>query len=1197
MRPADTCPELASGSACSDRVPPEPAAAARVSGPARIVSVSVAATLLATTPGSQDLQVRSYTAGDGLPGHEVEDVAQLPGGAMVFLTRRGVAFYDGLAWEAAPPLPLSALPPWRLAVGPRGEVLVYVGEDFWLHAEAGWRRITTAPVASSRSSHFSCPRSRGGMLRLFVAGLDGTLHLYGTDGWSSFSVSPPERGLSAVTELDGRYLVGSKQGVLEVDPRARTSRPLDLSLPADPLVAMTYDSTARSLWVLGTEGWIARIDGIPEGRPLTSVQAKVPGHLNPVFTEELASPGVNSRWAMVWDFPCATDLDGGLYFGNRFQLAYYHPHAGFEAVGRQNGLSSSSMSSLMRDHEGNMWLASTGGVNKITSRRIRSYTREEGLFADEVSSALALEDGTIVLGHGGGITLMRPDPSATRGPHSTETLLLSGHELRDRVMDIVETPRGEVWFAAGSLGLGRLVPGGTAEFSMPSPPQSVTSLALHPDGESLWVATDRSLFRHHRGAWDRVLFPAHLESVQTRKLRAGGDELYLATAGDGILCLVDGAFTQWMASTPDVGSCYTTLGVSAGKRWAGTGGGLCVLDDDGTLTRSEEPRFERPIYALIEDRRGQLWIGSDIGVHCWDGQVLESLGKSDGLIGEEANRSGAMVTPDGKVWFGSNRGISVIDDTFEVTNAGGPRVQLRTVEAGGEEYPLSEEHAISHDSRSLTFRFTAYSFVDEERVCFRARLEGWDAEWSAPAPNPTRTLRYTSLPPGEYRLFLQAIDARGLESPVVSSATLRIRNPIWLRMWFLVPAVSILLLVLGSFYKLREQRRFSAQLKREVQQRTSEIREMEREQERLLRLQSLGLLAGGIAHDFNNLLTTITGNVSLLENEPELPPGSRGAISDIAAASDKAAALASRLLTFARGGSPIKEVVEIASVIRQSIRFGLLGSNVQAKIEIPAVLHDVEVDVHQFSQVMSNLVINARQAMEGGGTVHLRAWNEPGPPAGVVVELVDEGPGISPEVFQHIFEPYFTTKRDGHGLGLATARSIIERHGGTLSAQSEPGRGTSFRIVLPASPQSAGRPRVAEDSEPGPFQDLQARVLVMDDQAAVRKVASVILGRAGCEVEEAQEGTQAIRQYERARTEGTPFDIVLMDLTVPGGMGGVEATSAIRSMDPTARVIATSGYADDDSMAHYQDYGFVGRLQKPFTAEELCKAIENAIDA
>ena len=1186
MRPMDACP----ASLAESRTKPPTCRTTR------LASLALAATLVASAPGSQDLRVRSYTAGDGLPGHEVEDVAQLPRGAMVFLTRRGVAFYDGLHWESAPPLPLDAMPPWRLAVGARGELLAHVGEEVWLLGEPGWRRITTAPVASSRSSHFSCMDAPEGRLRLFVTGLDGTLHLHDTGEWSSFSVPSPERGLSAVAEWNGRYLVGSEEAVLEVDPQARTSRPLDLSLPRDPAVAMSYDASSDSLWVLGTEGWIARLEGLAEGQPRTSVLAKIPAGLNPIVPDEPVSPGVHSRWDRVWDFPCASDLTGGLYFGSRLQLAYYHPRAGFEAVGRGNGLSSSSMTSLMRDHGGNMWLASTGGVNKITSRRIRSYTREEGLFADEVSAALACTDGTIVLGHGGGLTLLSPDPSAARGQHSSATLHLSARELRDRVMDLVETPAGEVWFAAGALGLGQLGPDGEAELETPDTTESISSLALHSDGESLWVASDERLFRHHEGAWDPVPFPTHLESVQTRKLyHDSKDGLYLATADDGILLLADGTFTRWTGDTPELGSCYSVLRDSAGKRWAGTKAGLAVLDDEGRLTLSAEPRLERPVYALTEDQRGQLWIGSDIGVHCWDGERLESLGKADGLVGEEANRSAAMVTPDGRVWFGSNRGISVIDDTFEVASAGGPRLELRTVEAGGEEYPLDEEQSISHDSRTLTFHFTAYSFVDEERVRFRARLEGWDKEWSQPEPNPTRTLRYTSLPPGEYRLFLQAIDARGLESPVVSSAVLRIQNPFWLRAWFLVPAASILLLGLGTSYKLREQRRFSAQLKREVQERTTEIREMEREQERLLRLESLGLLAGGIAHDFNNLLTTITGNVSLLEDEPDLPAGSRLAISDIQAASDKAAALASRLLTFSRGGSPIKEVVGIASVIRQSIRFGLLGSNVHAKIELPEELHHVEVDVHQFSQVMSNLVINARQAMKKGGTIHLRAWNEPGPPVTVVVELVDEGPGISSEVLQHIFEPYFTTKHDGHGLGLATARSIIERHGGTLSATSEPGVGTSFRITLPASTKAPGSPQSPEESAPPSPPELQVRVLVMDDQEAVRKVASAILAGAGCEVSEALEGAQAIRQYQEAQTEGSPFDIVLMDLTVPGGMGGVEATSAIRSLDPTARVIATSGYTDDDSMAHYRDYGFVGRLRKPFTADELRQAVESAI--
>jgi len=1080
--------------------------------------------------------------------------------------------------------------PWRLAVESDDEVWVFAGKDCSRLSNGSWSFSTTAPIESRNSSHFSCIEQEDGRTKLVVVSLTGNVYVWEKGVWESIPISAPSVGLSAIAIVDGKYLLGSRKGLLELDLETGESVVWDLDLPSSNLIGMTYDPLADVLWMLGLENWIVQVRDVRTGVRKLSPIYEVPEEARPVPLDLLEEKRVDSRWARIWDYPCSADLTGGLYFGSRFCVAYFNPLIGFERIGEWNGLNASSMSSAKRDHEGNTWICGVRGANKITSQRIRGYSRNEGLYASEVTAALQRRDGTVVLGHAGGISLF--DDGAI------ETIHLSSHRVLTRVMDLAEDSEGQLWFAAGTHGLGRLRPDGSVVLEKDAPIESVISVVAPGNGEGLWVASDTSLVRYLEGRWSEIDFSPDLGALQIRKLHlASNGSLYIATGQHGVLCLADGELRQWASRDPrsTINSVFTVLADSSERLWAGTKHGLARLHDDGQLVPVELD-FLRPIYALIEDQRGRLWMGSDIGIHCWNGSQLESLGMADGVIGEEANRSAAMITDDGKVWFGSNRGISVVDDRFLLEDTVGPRVELESLEAGGTKYDLHEDQVIDHGNRTLTFRFRAFSFIAEDRVEFQAFLQGWDTTWSPPATNPAREFRF-SLPPGEYQFFLKAIDVRGEVSDEVSSAMIRVQEPVWKRPWFRVLIGSLFVVILSGGVLLRMQRRYAARLQLEVAAQTRDIREMEREQEKLLRLESLALLAGGIAHDFNNLLTTIMGNASLLAGDSSVPASAQDAVHDIEAATKKATALTSRLLTFSRGGAPIKESTDIGNLVRECTRFCLRGSNVQAEISIQDDLQPVAVDTGQFSQVLHNLVINARQAMSGGGTLYISVFNDDdtSETSRVVTEVRDEGPGIAPEDVSYIFDPYFTTKVDGHGLGLATARSIIERHGGTLTAVPSPSGGATFRIAVPVSAVPTLPPKV--DAEHDLVQEtlLQSHVLVMDDQETVRKIARSILERSGCTVVEAADGSEAVELYEEALGTDQPIDVVLMDLTVPGGMGGVEAAREILNIDAGAHLIATSGYAEEGVLACYEEYGFVGRLRKPFSVKDARNIIAETV--
>lgn len=372
--------------------------------------------------------------------------------------------------------------------------------------------------------------------------------------------------------------------------------------------------------------------------------------------------------------------------------------------------------------------------------------------------------------------------------------------------------------------------------------------------------------------------------------------------------------------------------------------------------------------------------------------------------------------------------------------------------------------------------------------------------------------------------------------------------------------------------------------------------ELENELAKAHKLEALGLLAGGIAHDFNNLLTVVLGNLSLLEHSVEQTDTADKQLRDATHAVLRARDLTQQLLTFARGGMPVREAASIREVIMDSASFVLSGSNVRCEAELPDDLWVVDIDAGQISQVINNLLINAMQAMPEGGTVTLRGRNSLGRTVDmprnryVTIEVIDQGIGISPENLSRIFDPYFSTKAEGRGLGLASAYSVIRHHDGTLIAHSEEGRGTVFRILLPASETRWVTPK-DEDGVIPSASAASGRILVMDDDQIVLQLTATMVEELGYDTELTTDGQAAIAAYRQALLAGQPFDAVIMDLTIPGGMGGKEAIQGLRKIDSQVVAIVASGYSNDPVMADFRRYGFAAQLSKPFRVEDLVRVL------
>ena len=366
------------------------------------------------------------------------------------------------------------------------------------------------------------------------------------------------------------------------------------------------------------------------------------------------------------------------------------------------------------------------------------------------------------------------------------------------------------------------------------------------------------------------------------------------------------------------------------------------------------------------------------------------------------------------------------------------------------------------------------------------------------------------------------------------------------------------------------------------------------------KMEAIGTLAGGIAHDFNNILTAILGNIGLGMLDQGMGDQGRQRLAAAEKACQQAQRLARQLLTFAKGGAPIKELVSLENLVAETASLACRDSQVRCEYAFGKDLMAISGDPGQICQVFQNLIINAIQAMPQGGTIeitgeNIKVGNDGRLPlkAGnyVKVSIKDQGIGIPEKYLQKIFDPYFTTKQQGSGLGLATTYSIVNNHHGHISAESGLAEGSTFQVYLPASNGKVKRP----PQESTELLSGKGKILVMDDEAIVREVLGMMLLALGYEAQFAKDGAEAIALFSQAQGSADPFTAIILDLTVPGGMGGKEAMERLLKIDPQVKAIVSSGYFDDPIMADFQKYGFAGVIAKPYKVAELGKTLNKVL--
>jgi signal transduction histidine kinase/ActR/RegA family two-component response regulator len=447
------------------------------------------------------------------------------------------------------------------------------------------------------------------------------------------------------------------------------------------------------------------------------------------------------------------------------------------------------------------------------------------------------------------------------------------------------------------------------------------------------------------------------------------------------------------------------------------------------------------------------------------------------------------------------------------------------------------------------------------------------------------------LEPPDMDFFKTQAERFGFEMEEYLSAVSRV--PVWSRekldkyLDFIKGFVEILA---GIGYKNLKE----IETREELSRRESQRKHLEQELQRSQKLESLGVFAGGIAHDFNNLLSIIYGNLQFIEGSGE----DKELIAICLKTLNRAKAITSQLLTFAKGGVPVKKTGSLDGFLQESVKFALSGSDCVAEFDLEPGLWSLDYDEGQIGQVFDNIVINATQAMPNGGRIGISARNitvpsvrEDGSASGeyVRISVRDSGIGMTPEVLERVFEPYYTTKKTGRGLGLASAYSIVKRHDGWIDVESEPGKGSVFHIFLPASRRRDER----NVSGAHPVQKGSGKILVMDDEEPLRQVYIRMLQSFGFSAIGAGNGEEVLAILKSPEHREEPFTAAILDLTIPGGMGGKRTVEEIRKFASDLPVFVASGYSDDPIMARPEDYGFDGSLKKPFEPKDLFDMLKN----
>lgn len=1153
----------------------------------------------------------------GLPETLVAAVARTPDGYLWLGTRKGLVRFDGLKFRLFSSDDTPALrSDWINTLFTDRDGRLWIGTLSGLAVLDGGRfKPATLPPNLASKSITAIYQDRAGTLWF---GTDDGIVTLKDDVVGRIG----SRGIDALAfgeDGSGRLWVGTADQLFTVRRQSLVPMTAVDGAPAGGASQIVADGRG-GLW-FGTRGLINHL------------AADADGHLGLGRAVPLVAHGAAAAVAAL-----AQDQAGRLWIGTPTHGIAVLDQGRLDWFQADRGLSSLEVKSVMVDPRGRVWVGTGLALDLFQPTAFTTYTYEHGFPRSLIWSTAALPGRQLIAGADNGglyrfdgrtVTNVVPPLAPDNGPRG-----------------FLVTRRGDLLYEAGpGRVLRRTVANGrddlTAALGLP---QARIYAMMEDRTGGYWFTTAAGVFRTGHPGIGPTTSVYRLPGADQPRLVTEDPGGAVWFGRPFLHRLAGGRVTTWAKPEGLADSSVQALFLKDQNVWIGTAdSGLYVLRHNRIFSFGRiDRRLRSEVLGIAEDDFGNLWLTSSYGLlrvsrteleQVADGArepiAIRSFDRLDGLPTTEFNSDfHASITKDadGHLWLPSYVGVVRVDPERIAADSGAPQVHIERLVVDGAEYSLRSTHRFPAGVGRVEIEFAATDALVPKRVRIQYRLEGVDRDWIE--ARDRRVATFGPLAGGQYRFLIRAANEDGRWSQGTAELRFGVALELHEQPWFLPVAIlSVIAAGIGLYLtrtarirrraeelarlvdaRTRDLEAARGSLERRVEERTAQLQEELAERKRLQhqlvqaqKIESIGRLAGGVAHEINNMMTGVLGFAEMAEQQAKDHPAILQDLRQIRIAGERAAQVTRQLLTFARRQAATRSTVDVADLIRSMERFlgRVLGESIDLRVRIADDLPSVAGDASQIEQVMVNLAMNAKDAIPGHGTVTLEAETvslqevrqvgsfELLPGDYVRLAVTDTGVGIPAEVKARLFEPFYTTKdvNRGSGLGLAVCWGVASQHGGAIGVESEPGKGSRFELYLPAGVVTDERP---VSLPPTDLPSGKERILVVEDEQAVRLVASRTLQSLGYQVIEATDGVDGLERFEAERGR---ISLVLTDVVMPR-MGGVELVTRLRTLQPSLKVVLMSGYAGKETPFD----GEVPLLEKPFTRAALAELIRQELD-
>ncbi len=1005
---------------------------------------------------SQRYFTRTYTEADGVSSSMVSDVVQDSAGQLWFATRTGLSCYTGIRFIN-----------YGFNDGLRTNSYAYLSVDnnggLWTLPQKG--ELCILKFSGTRWDPVSCDSTLKRSLYytafdvfyqddqlVLAVGTNKSGLLICTEGkWKQYTT---EEGLlsnriNGIAGTRDAIYIATEKGLsiirngIVADGLESNSNYLNREILAIDAAPFSREKSGTAIWLLG-ENWLGYISE---------------GSFHLVTSDfNLPSKDVGKRCFL------SIASNGDICFGNPIFVYYYSEISGKILLFDGNsGLITNGGTAALTDREGNLWITGYRGITKIPSRRFQQYSDKDGLYCNEVASALEISPGHYVFGHHGAITFydgIRFIPFKLNNPSDKD-------KFETRVQDMDIDRSGNLWMAVSANGVARLNKNRelTWYHNNEGLKGSVNSLLVASNG-TIYAATNNELFTFSHGQFVKQPVNNDLINTGIRKIFEGPDkEIYLATFSHGLFRL-SGDKVSAIKSKDNAlaNNVYATFFDSRKRAWIGTAAGLFTINDS-LLTKFDSGGLviNRPVYLILEDHHGCIWFGTDNGAYRWDGKKLDHFTINDGFSGLEVNRDAGFQDHNNHIWFGTNNGLTKFSPEYdyELDKIPPPLIRLRFAEADEDTLNLNENQVLSSNKNNLVFHFNITSYIDELQIFYQCKLEGFDKQWSEEVFSHDNLYRYNNLAPGTYRFCIKARNALGIWSEPACSGTIRINHPFWIQWWFVLLVAAFIISLLFFLMRLFVIRRYNLRLTKMVAIRTRELRRSEKDL--LESNEAKDNFFSIIAHDLKSPFNAILGMLELLTTEyAEFSDEERHKIlMSLRTSSTRTIDLLENLLTWAqaqKGLLPfIPEKFDMMELIRENVAlFEPIAKNKRINLIVPLSENVIVYgDRNMINTVIRNLLSNAIKFTYPDGNVTIKIDRSTS--RKITVAIIDTGCGMTESAIKNLFilDKRTTTKGTGNetgtGLGLILSKDFITKNDGKIWVESKPESGTTFYFTLPVN--------------------------------------------------------------------------------------------------------------------------------------------------